>query len=286
MKNISNLIKTEKIPYLIAEIGINHNGDIQLAKKLIDAANACGWHCVKFQKRDPDICVPEGHKNVLRETPWGEMTYIDYKHRIEFQKKEYEVIDEYCRQKPIDWSLSIWDTNSLNFATNFDFPFIKIPSAHFTNQQLIRSIVELDHFFVLSTGMTNWEMIDDTVNILEQKKSRYALLHCNSSYPAPHHELNLAAIPEMKKRYGCMVGYSGHEYDLEPTVIAVALGAEIIERHITVDHNMWGTDQKSSLEVHGMDLLKKRLKNIKIMLGEPKKFITESEKPFLKKLRG
>ena len=129
-------------------------------------------------------------------------------------------------------------------------------------------------------------MIDDTVNILEQKKSRYSLLHCNSSYPAPHHELNLAAIPEMKKRYGCMVGYSGHEYDLEPTVIAVALGAEIIERHITVDHNMWGTDQKSSLEVHGMDLLKKRLKNIKIMLGEPEKIITESEKPFLKKLRG
>ena len=134
--------------------------------------------------------------------------------------------------------------------------------------------------------MSNWEMIDETVNILEQKKSRYALLHCNSSYPAPHHELNLSVIPEMIKRYGCKVGYSGHEYDLEPTVIAVALGAEIIERHVTLDHNMWGTDQKSSLEVNAMDLLRKRLSEITIMLGKPEKIITESEKPILNKLRG
>jgi N-acetylneuraminate synthase len=230
--------------------------------------------------------VPEEQKKVRRETPWGEMSYIDYKHRIEFQKKEYEIIDKYCKQKPLDWALSVWDKNSLKFATHFEAPFIKIPSAQFTNLKLIRALVELDHFFVLSTGMSNWEMIDETVNILEQKKSRYALLHCNSSYPAPHHELNLAVIPEMIKRYGCKVGYSGHEYDLEPTVIAVALGAEIIERHVTLDHNMWGTDQKSSIEVHAMDILRKRLKDIKIMLGKSEKFITESEKPIIDKLRG
>ena len=273
-------------PYLIAEIGINHNGDINIAKKLIDATNACSWDCVKFQKRDPDLCVPDHQKQVLRETPWGVMTYIDYKHKIEFQQKEYEIIDAYCQQKPIDWTASVWDLNSLEFLMQFDVPFIKIPSAHFTNKKLIETIAEKDLFCILSTGMTNWDMVDEIVNILEKKQTRFALLHCNSTYPAPHDELNLSVIPEMKKRYGCIIGYSGHEYDLEPTVLAFALGAEIIERHVTLDHGMWGTDQHSSLEVHAMDLLKKRLKDINKTIGNPKKIITESEKIALKKLRG
>jgi N-acetylneuraminate synthase len=273
-------------PYLIAEIGINHNGHMDIAKKLIDATNACGWDCVKFQKRDPDLCVPEHQKQVSKETPWGVMSYINYKHKIEFQQKEYEIIDAYCQQKPIDWTASVWDVNSLEFVLQFDVPFIKIPSAHFTNKKLIEAIAVKDQYYILSTGMTNWDMIDEIVNILEQKKTRFALLHCNSTYPAPSDELNLSVIPEMKKRYGCIIGYSGHEYDLEPSILAMALGAEIIERHITLDHRMWGTDQSSSLEVHAMDLLKKRLRDINQMLGKPEKIITASEKIALTKLRG
>ena len=286
MKLLSDLNANQKIPYLIAEIGINHNGDIQLAKKLIDASNACSWNCVKFQKRDPDLCVPQKQKNKIRETPWGKITYLDYKNKIEFQKSEYEIIDEYCKQKPIDWSISVWDENSLKFCENFDLPFIKIPSAHLTNTNLLKAAAELDHFVIISTGMSNWGMIDEAVNIFDRKNKKYALLHCNSSYPTPHEELNLSIIPEMKKRYDCIIGYSGHEHDIEPTIIATALGAEIIERHITLDHNMWGTDQNSSLEVHAMDILRKRLKDVKMILGKSEKIITKSEKPILKKLRG
>ena len=285
-KLFTNLMNDDRNnPYLIAEIGINHNGDVNIAKKLIDAANACGWDCVKFQKRDPDVCVPEKQKYVRKDTPWGEMSYIEYKYRMEFGLDEYVNIDKYCKQKPIDWTVSVWDINSLEFMTQFEVPFVKIPSAQTTNKQLIKSIAKTDQFYILSTGMMNWDMVDEVVNVLEKNKTKYALLHCNSTYPAPHDELNLSVIPEMKKRYGCIVGYSGHEYDLEPTVLATTLGAEIIERHITLDHTMWGTDQNSSIEVHGMDLLKKRLKNIKEIIGKPKKIITESEKIVMKKLR-
>ena len=259
---------------------------MNIVKKLIDATNACGWDCAKFQKRDPDLCVPEHQKQVRRDTPWGEMSYIDYKHKIEFHQKEYDIIDIYCKEKPIDWTASAWDLNSLEFLMQFDLPFIKIPSAQFTNKKLIEAVAEKDRYCILSTGMANWNMIDEIVKILEKKKARFALLHCNSTYPAPHDELHLSVIPEMIKRYGCTIGYSGHEYDLEPTILAVSLGAKIIERHVTLDHRMWGTDQKSSLEVHAMDLLKKRLKDINQMIGSPEKIITESEKIALKKLRG
>jgi N-acetylneuraminate synthase len=288
MSNLYNELKNNKRvdPYLIAEIGINHNGDINIAKKLIDASNACNWDCVKFQKRDPDVCVPEEQRSIVRDTPWGEMTYIDYKYRMEFGLDEYLGIDKYCREKPIDWTTSIWDINSLEFMKQFDVPFIKIPSAQITNKTLIESITQINHFYILSTGMMNWKMLDEVVNVLEKNNLKYALLHCNSTYPAPHDELNLSVIPEMKKRYGCVVGYSGHEFDLEPSILAVAMGAQIIERHITLDHEMWGTDQKSSLEVHAMDLLHKRMKGVRKIIGVPEKVITESEKISMNKLRG
>ena len=288
MSNLFNELKNNhrEDPYLIAEIGINHNGDINIAKKLIDASNACDWDCVKFQKRDPDVCVPEEQKSVVRDTPWGEMTYIDYKYRMEFGLDEYLTIDKYCREKPIDWATSIWDINSLEFMKQFDVPFIKIPSAQITNKTLIESITQINHFYILSTGMMNWEMLDEVVNVLEKHNLKYALLHCNSTYPAPHDELNLSVIPEMKKRYGCIVGYSGHEFDLEPSILATAMGAQIIERHVTLDHKMWGTDQKSSLEVHAMDLLNKRMKGVRKIIGVPEKVITESEKIAMNKLRG
>ena len=273
-------------PYLIAEIGINHNGDINIAKKLIDASNACNWDCVKFQKRDPDVCVPEEQKSVERDTPWGKMSYIDYKYRMEFGLDEYLDIDKYCREKPIDWATSVWDLNSLEFMTQFDVPFVKIPSAQITNKKLIEALSQIDQFYILSTGMMNWKMVDGVVNVLEKHNLKYALLHCNSTYPAPHDELNLSVIPEMKNRYGCVVGYSGHEFDLEPSILAIAMGAQIIERHITLDHEMWGTDQKSSLEVHAMDLFQKRMKGVRKIIGVPEKVITESEKITMNKLRG
>ena len=281
-KKLSNMQE----PYLIGEIGINHNGDINIAKKLIDATNACGWHCAKFQKRNPIVCIPEHQKNMERDTPWGRMTYIDYKHKIEFEKEEYDIISSYSANKPIAWTVSVWDLDSLNFIQNYDVPFIKIPSAHITNNELLLEVAKSNIPIIVSTGMSNWKIIDNAVNIITQYTDQFAVLHCNSTYPAPHNELNLNVIPTMKKRYGCMVGYSGHEFDLEPSVLAVALGASIIERHITLNHDMWGTDHSSSLEVHAMDLLRKRLQNVKKILGSHEKEITESEKPVMKKLRG
>tara|TARA_Y100000590_G_C15608876_1_gene973032 strand:- start:448 stop:1308 length:861 start_codon:yes stop_codon:yes gene_type:complete len=286
---MSNFIKNiEKIDgaYLIAEIGINHNGSMNIAKKLLDATNACGWHCAKFQKRNPDICVPENQKSTMRDTPWGKMTYLEYKYKVEFEKKEYDIINQYCKEKSLPWTVSVWDIDSLNFIANYDVPFIKIPSAHITNHDLLHETAMSGLPVLISTGMSTWSMIDDAVKILDNNNAEYAILHCNSTYPAPHNELNLNLIPIMKEKYGCLIGYSGHEYDLEPSVIAVALGAQIIERHITIDHTMWGTDHKSSLEVHAMDLLNKRISDINLMLGSNEKNITDSEKNVLKKLRG
>jgi N-acetylneuraminate synthase len=286
MSDFLKNIMVNKDPYLIAEIGINHNGDMNIAKKLIDATNACGWHCAKFQKRNPDVCVPENQKNIRRDTPWGEMTYIDYKYRVEFEKKEYDLINKYCDDKNLEWTASVWDLDSLEFILNYNIPFIKIPSAHITNHELIKECAKSNIPVLFSTGMSNWEIIDNAVEILEKEKAQYAMFHCNSTYPAPHNELNLNIIPTMIERYNCIVGYSGHEYDLDPSVIAVSLGAKIIERHVTLDHKMWGTDHGSSLEIHAMDLLQKRIKDINIMLGNSEKIITESELPVMEKLRG
>ena len=284
--NILKQLETNDDIYLIAEIGINHNGDLAIAKRLIDASYACGWDCVKFQKRNPEVCVPEDQKLIKRDTPWGEMTYIDYKYKVEFQKAEYDEISKYCNEKPILWTTSVWDIDSLEFMAQYEVPFLKVPSAHLTNLSLIEECAKTQVPLILSTGMSNWKMIDEALNIIEKTNSDYALLHCNSTYPAPHEELNLNVIIEMKDRYDCIIGYSGHEFDLVPTQTAATLGARIIERHVTLDHNMWGTDQSASLEVHAMDLLKKRLSSINQMLGTREKIITESEKEVLKKLRG
>lgn len=273
--------------YLISEIGINHNGDLQLAKRLIDATFACGWDCVKFQKRNPDLCVPETQKYVRKDTPWGWMTYLEYKERMELSESNYDYIDEYCKEKPIAWTASVWDRDSLDFILRYDVPFIKIPSAMITNIELLRDIASTGKPILMSTGMSTVDEIDVAVSTLEcHTKGNYALMHTNSTYPAPLGDLNLLMIKTLKERYGCTVGYSGHEYGLEPSVIAVALGARIIERHITLDHNMWGTDQAASLEVHAMDMLGKRIKEAEAVLGDGVKRITESETIARNKLRG
>ena len=273
-------------PYLIAEIGINHNGDTQIAKKLIDASFACGWDCVKFQKRNPDLCIPEYQKHILKKTPWGELSYLEYKKKIEFGRGEYDYIDRYCSEKPICWTASVWDFDSLEFLLHYDVPFIKLPSAMLTNDELVAESAKSGHTILLSTGMSSLEEVDHAVEILEKHAVQYALMHTNSVYPSKEDELNLSIIPMMEKRYNCRVGYSGHEYGLEPTVLAVFLGASIIERHITLDHKMWGTDQTSSVEISGMSILKKRIKGIKNYLGQPVKKVTDGELEIRNKLRG
>lgn len=283
----NSAINESSFPYIIAEIGINHNGDLQIAKKLIDAANACEWNCVKFQKREPDIAVPESQKNVMRDTPWGRITYLEYKKRVEFGKAEYDYIDTYCREKPIAWTASPWDIPSLEFLLQYDVPFIKIASASTADRELLGLACKSRKPLLVSTGMSTLEELDRTVEFLEKySDGKYILLHTNSAYPSPSAELNLRMITTLKERYHCLVGYSGHEYDLEPTVVAVSLGAKVIERHVTLDHNMWGTDQAASLSVGAMAMMHGRVKEILLMLGDGEKVITEKEKEVRLKLRG
>ena len=277
--------KIEKT-YIIAEIGINHNGDLQIAKRLIDAAHNSSWDCVKFQKKNPNLCVPEEQKKIIKETPWGRITYLEYKHKLEFGKKEYDYIDKYCKEKPISWAASVWDIDSLNFIKQYDVPFIKIPSAKVTDLELIKEAARAKPPIILSTGMSTLEEIDKAVNILRKFGTNFVLMHTNSSYPAKLEELNLNCIRTLKERYNCEVGYSGHEYHLEPTVFAVALGAKVIERHITLDPTMWGTDQSSSVQPLGMHTLYKKIRNVKQVLGDGVKRVTQGELKVRKKLRG
>jgi len=277
--------KDLKDVYLIGEIGINHNGDLQIAKKLIDAVFACGWKCVKFQKRNPDVCVPESQKELKRDTPWGTMTYLEYKKRTELGKEEYDYIDKYCREKPLNWTASVWDLSSFKFMQKYDLPFIKLPSAKINDIELVEAVAKSGIPVLASTGMSSLDEIDRLVDILRKHSCEFALMHTNSSYPTPLEELNLNCIVTLRKRYDCIVGYSGHEYNVEPTVYACVLGAKIIERHITLDHTMWGTDQSSSLEVGAMYLLNRRVQHIDMMLGSGIKQISVSERKIINKLK-
>ena len=272
--------------FIIAEIGINHNGDIEKALKLIDIAYLAGCSAVKFQKRNPDICVPEHQKDVIKQTPWGEMTYLKYKKRMEFGDDQYDIIDEYCRHRDIMWSASPWDLDSLKFLKQYNVPFLKIPSAMLTNESLVRSAAKFDKKVILSTGMSTIQEIDKTVSWLREENANFALLHCNSTYPAPLKDLNLKCIQTLKKRYNCEVGYSGHEFRLGTSVSAVYLGATIIERHITLDRTLWGTDQLCSVEPQGLIKLVKGIRELELALGNGIKVITKEEEIIRNKLRG
>ena len=269
--------------HIIGEIGINHNGDLDVVKKLIDIASVAGCDSVKFQKRNPDVCVPEHQKSVMRDTPWGRMTYLEYKYKVEFGKREYNFIDKYCREKGIQWSASPWDIDSLHFLLNYELPYIKIPSALLTDHRLLRATAQTGKKIILSTGMSSMEEVEKAVDII--KDCDYSLLHCNSTYPAPIDELNLNCIKTLKEKFGCEVGYSGHEYGLSTTIASVCMGATIIERHITLDSTMWGTDQMCSVEPQGLIKLVKGIREIEKALGDGEKIVTESEKPIRKKLR-
>jgi N-acetylneuraminate synthase len=273
-----------KNTFIIAEIGINHNGSLEIAKKLIDIAAVAGCDAVKFQKRNPDVCVPEHQKSVIRDTPWGQMTYLDYKYKMEFGKQEYDIINKYCKQKNIQWTASPWDLESLKFLLEYDVPFIKIPSAMLTNTELLVATINSGKKIIISTGMSTLEEIDRAVSLLE--KTDFALLHCNSTYPAPLDELNLKCIQTLKDRYNCEVGYSGHEFRLGTSVAAVYLGATIIERHITLDRTMWGSDHLSSVEPQGLIKLVKGVRELEIAYGDGIKRVTKGELAPRKKLRG
>jgi N-acetylneuraminate synthase len=281
--------------YFIAEIGINHNGDMDIAKRLIDIASAAGCDSVKFQKRNPDVCVPEDEKSKIRETPWGKMTYLDYKYKVEFGKEEYDEIDVYCKERKIDWSASPWDLDSLEFLLQYDIPYIKIPSAMLTNDELLIAARDTGKKVILSTGMSTRDEIDHAVVLLKSKivvepyyerAGNFVLLHCNSTYPAPIDELNLSTIKTLKERYNCEVGYSGHEFRLSTSVAATYLGASVIERHVTLDRSMWGSDQLSSVEPQGLFKLMSGIRELEQARGDGVIGVTESEKLMRKHLRG
>ena len=277
--------------YIIAEIGINHQGDINIAKKLIDIAAAAECDAVKFQKRNPDICVPEEQKLKPKSWQGKDMTYLEYKHKIEFGKEEYDEIDRYCRQQNIAWSASPWDLDSLQFIEQYDIPFIKIPSAMITNEDLMLASKRTGKKIIISTGMSTLDEIEKAIKILKlpddkKSKNNFAVLHCNSTYPAPINELNLSAITTLKDRFKCEVGYSGHEMTLGTTVSSILLGATILERHVTLDRNMEGSDHSGSVTPHGLFKLVSGVRELENAFGDGKIKVTESEKSVRKKLRG
>ena len=269
--------------YIIAEIGINHNGDLDIARRLIDVAVDAGCDAVKFQKRTVDVCVPEDQKSIPRETPWGIMTYLEYRHRVEFGASEYRCIDEYCRSKRISWSASCWDEISVDFIACFDIPFYKIASASLTDDCLLRRTRSKGKPVILSTGMSTLQQIDHAVELLGRQN--LALLHTCSAYPAYYEELNLRTIKTLSDRYGIPVGYSGHETGIPSSIAAVVLGACILERHITLDRSMWGSDQAASLEPNGIHRLIRDIRLVEQSMGDGVKRVTERERAAMAKLR-
>jgi len=270
--------------FIAAEAGINHNGDIDIAKKLIDLACMAGCNAIKFQKRTPELCVPPDQRNKMRETPWGYISYMEYRHKVEFGLEEYTELDRYCREKDILWFASCWDKPSLDFMEKFDVPCHKIPSAALADIDLLKQYRETGRPLVLSTGMSTMEEIDMAVDALGT--DNLILLHCTSTYPCPTEELNLRMIKTLKSKFDCPIGYSGHEEGLPTTVAAVALGACFVERHITLDRTMWGTDQPASVAPIALLRLVKHIHATKRALGDGVKRVWDSELPVRRKLRG
>ena len=278
----SKVIGPEKPCYVIAEIGINHNGDIDIAKKLINVASGAGCDAVKFQKRTIDIVYSKEELAKPRESPFG-MTNGDLKRGLEFELEEYQEIDRYCREVKIDWFASCWDEASVDFIAQFKVPGFKIASASLTDDNLLRHTRKVGKPIILSTGMSTLQEVDHAVEVLG--KQDLALLHACSTYPAFYEELNLKVIDVLRDRYGVPVGYSGHETGLPSSVAATVLGACIIERHITLDRSMWGSDHAASLEPNGITRLIRDIRLIEKSMGDGVKRVLEREQPIIKKLR-
>ena len=270
--------------FVIAEIGINHNGDLDIAKQLIDVAAVAGCDAVKFQKRTPEKCVPRDQWNVERDTPWGRMTYIEYRHRVEFGPREYAEIDRYCAERRMLWFASCWDEDSVDFIESFDPPCYKAASASLTDIPLLKKMRATGRPLILSTGMSTAEEIDAAVKAVGRENLLVA--HSTSSYPCPPEHLNLNMIRTLKAGYPeCPIGYSGHEVGLAPTWAAVTLGATFVERHVTLDRAMWGSDQAASVEIVGLLRMVANIRDIERSLGDGVKRIYEGELSARKKLR-
>jgi N-acetylneuraminate synthase len=270
--------------FVTAEIGINHNGSLEDALALIDVAAQSGCDAVKFQKRTPELCVPPEQRTFERDTPWGRMTYLAYRHRVELGQEEYEAIGRYCATRGIGWFASPWDLPSVEFLELFDPPAHKIASACLTDDGLLRRVRETQRTVILSTGMSTPEQIRHAVGVLGRE--RLILCHTTSSYPAPPEELNLRMIHTLMHAYPDVpIGYSGHEIGLQTTVAAVAMGACFVERHITLDRASWGSDQAASVEPGGLTRLVRDIRTVEAALGDGVKRVYDSELPVLRKLR-
>jgi len=269
--------------YIIAEIGINHNGSVEIAKQMIDAAVHAGVDAVKFQKRTPEICTPPDQQKQMRDTPWGYITYLEYRRRVEFSDAEYQEIDRYCKEKSVTWFASVWDEPSVDFMEKYTPPVYKIPSASLTDHDLLRHARKTGRPLILSTGMSTLDEIKAAVKVLGTEN--LVITHCTSTYPCEPDELNLRMIQTLRKEFDCLVGYSGHEVGLIPPVVAMAMGACLVERHLTLDRAMWGTDQAASVEPAGFARLVMYVRVGEASLGDGVKRVYESEKLSLNKLR-
>ena len=270
--------------YIIAEVGINHNGDVGIAKKIIDAAVHAGADAVKFQKRTPKICTPPDQQTQMRETPWGYITYLDYRYKVEFNEEQYGEIDRYCKERKIDWLVSVWDEPSVDFMEQFETPAYKIPSASLTDRSLLKHVRKTRKPIIISTGMSTMEQIQRGVDTIGSEN--LIIMHCTSTYPCEPSELNLNMIGTLRKEFpDNPIGYSGHEVGLVPSAIAVALGASSLERHITLDRAMWGSDQAASVEPAGFERLVKYIRVTEASLGDGVKKVYASEKASMLRLR-
>jgi N-acetylneuraminate synthase len=269
--------------YIIAEIGINHNGSVEIAKKLIDWASIAGCDAVKFQKRTPELCVPKDQWEKQRQTPWGTMSYIDYKRKTEFGKSEFEEIDHYCQQKKIDWFASAWDEPSVDFLEQFNPVMYKLASASLTDFDLIKKTLSTERPLMLSTGMSTEMEIEDAIELTGTKNMMVA--HSTSAYPCDTAQLNLNMIRTLINKFDLPIGYSGHETGLAPTLAAVSLGATFVERHVTLDRAMWGSDHAASVEPQGIVKLVRDIRDIEKSLGDGVKRVYDTELEPMKRLR-
>ena len=283
MKIAHRLIGDDHPPVVIAEIGINHNGSLDLAKKLIDSACDAGCDAVKFQKRTPELCVPPSQRDVRRDTPWGLITYLDYRYKVEFGEAEYGEIARHCSQRGISWFASCWDEPSVDFIEQFEPACHKVASASLTDRGLLVRLKATGRPVMLSTGMSTMDQIRGSVAELDRE--RLLLAHATSCYPCPPEELNLRMIPALRAEFSVPTGYSGHEVGLQTTCAAVVMGACFVERHITLDRAMWGGDQAASVEPSGLARLVRDIRVIEAALGDGVKRVYDSEVPVMQKLR-
>ena len=275
---------SSKKTFIIAEIGINHNGDMKIAKKLIDGAADAGCDAVKFQKRTVEKVYAKEDLDRPRESPWG-TTNREQKNGLEFSKEEYDQINEYCLQKGIEWFASAWDIDSQIFLRQYDLKYNKVASAMLTDRNLLEKIAEEKKYTFISTGMSTIDQIQKAVQIFEEANCPYELMHCNSTYPMAPEDANLNTMHTLREKFNCDVGYSGHESGLIVSCAAVALGATSLERHITLDRAMYGSDQSASIEITGLVRLVKYVRSVEASLGSHEKIVTEKEKQIANKLR-